>query len=365
LDAHSTAGEALRRLTAREHLSREQARRLLQEIFAGHASEAAIAGVLVALAMKGETVDEIVGFAEAMRAAVVDIGLDQGKGAGAGAYVDTCGTGGSARNCFNISTAAAFVAAGAGAAVAKHGNRTNTSVSGSADVLEACGVNLALPAERLGPCLRAIGVVFLYAPLLHGAMHRVIPARRALGIRTIFNLLGPLTNPAGARAQVVGVPSAGLIPVMAEALLRLGTRHSFVVRSEDGLGEFSTTATTWVAEIQHGEIREYRLDARKLGLPRAQIADLTCSSREDAAAALAAVLEGEAGARRDITCLNAAAALVAAGRASDMDQGLELARAAIDSGAAREKLAALVRYTNEQSGADVPARETAGNATGR
>jgi len=363
LDAHSTAGEALRRLTAREHLSREQARGLLQEIFAGHASETEIAGVLVALAMKGETVDEIVGFAEVMRAAVVDIGLghgdDNGADDGNSAYVDTCGTGGSARNCFNISTAAAFVAAGAGAAVAKHGNRTNTSVSGSADVLEAAGVNLAFPAERLGPCLRSIGVVFLYAPLLHGAMHRVIPTRRALGIRTIFNLLGPLTNPAGARAQIIGVPSAGLIPVMAEALLRLGTQHSFVVRSEDGLGEFSTTATTWVAEIQHGAIREYRLDARKLGLPRAQIADLTCSSREDAAAALAAVLEGEAGARRDITCLNAAAALVAAGRASDMDQGLELARAAIDSGAAREKLAALVSYTNERSGT---ADATAGSA---
>lgn len=355
MDAQSTAGEALRRLMAREHLSREQARRLLQEIFAGQASEAELAGVLVALAMKGESVDEIVGFAEAMRAAVVDIGLEDSDGR----YVDTCGTGGSARNCFNISTAAAFVAAGAGAAVAKHGNRTNTSVSGSADVLESAGVNLAFPAERLGPCLRETGVVFLYAPLLHRAMHRVIPTRRALGIRTIFNLLGPLTNPAGARAQIIGVPSAALIPVMAEALLRLGTRHSFVVRSEDGLGEFSTTATTWVAEVKDGEIREYRLDARKLGLPRARIEDLTCRSREDAAGALAAVLEGETGARRDITCLNAAAALVAAERARDMNHGLELARTAIDSGAARAKLTALVSYTNQRSGDADP---TAGSA---
>lgn len=350
---HNAAREALRRLTARENLSREQARDLLEEMFAGHSSEAEIAGVLVGLAMKGESVDEIVGFAEAMRAAVADIGLE----AGAGDYVDTCGTGGSARNCFNISTAAAFVAAGAGAAVAKHGNRTNASVSGSADVLEAAGVNLAFPAERLGACLRETGIVFLYAPLLHKAMHHVMPARRALGIRTIFNLVGPLTNPAGAQAQIVGVPSTMLIPVMAEALKRLGTRHSFVVRSEDGLGEFSTTAINWVAEVRGGEVREYRLDARKLGLARIQATELTCKSRGEAAAALIAVLEGQPGARRDIVCLNAAAALVAAERAQNLDAGLEMARAAIDSGAARAKLAALVSYTNS--------RETVETSAGR
>lgn len=343
MGAKSTAGEALRRLTAREHLTRQEARGLLEAIFAGDASDAEIAGVLVALAMKGEAVEEIVGFAEAMRSAVVDIGLGKDND---GDFVDTCGTGGSARNCFNISTAAAFVAAGAGAAVAKHGNRTNTSVSGSADVMEAAGVNLAFPAERLGACLRTTGVVFLYAPLLHKAMHRVMPARRALGIRTIFNLLGPLTNPAQARAQVIGVPTTGLIPVMAQALRELGTRHSFVVRSEDGMGEFSTTAVTWVAEVVGGDIREYRLDARELGLERRGLAELTCTSREDAAAALISVLEGETGARRDIVCLNAAAALVAAERASSMEEGLAMARGAIDTGAARAKLAALVRYTN-------------------
>lgn len=330
--------EALRRLMARRDLTRAEARALLERLFAGDASDGEIAGLLVALAMKGETVEELVGFAEAMRAAVTPIGSG-------GNCVDTCGTGGGAHRILNVSTAAALVAAGAGVAVAKHGNRSSTGVCGSADVLEEAGLNLDFPAERLAECLRSVGIAFLFAPLLHAAMRHVMPARRALKVRTVFNLLGPLTNPAGADAQVVGVSSPELIPKMAGALLALGTRHSFVVHSEDGLGEFSTTAPTDVAEIVGGGIRTYRLDARDLGLARTRLADLACASREAAAAALSGVLAGESGPFRDIACLNAAAALTAGGASADLAEGLELARRALDTGAARRKLEALIAFT--------------------
>ena len=343
-----TLPDALQRLVQREDLSRQQARALLESIFAGNAGDAEVAGLLVALAMKGETVEEIVGFAQAMRAAVADIGAgDLGRRA-----VDTCGTGGSVRNVFNISTAAAFVAAGAGQPVAKHGNRTSTSVSGSADVLEALGFNLDLSPLQLGDCLRATGFVFLFAPRLHGAMRHVMPARRALKLRTVFNLLGPLTNPAGADAQIVGVPSQPLIATVAAALLHLGTRHSFVVRAQDGLGEFSTTALNDVAEIRDGRIATSTLDARDLGLPRAQLADIAYHSHAQAAAQLRAVLNGEPGPRRDIVLLNAAAALVAGGRAADLAQGLQLARDAIASGAALAKLQAAVAFTQSAAAAN-------------
>ena len=341
-----TLAQALQTLMARKDLSRGQARGLLNRVFAGEASDAQVAGLLVALAMKGETVEEIVGFAEAMRAAVTDIGLGlRGEGF---ACVDTCGTGGNERRTFNVSTAAAFVAAGAGQPVAKHGNRTSTSVSGSADVLERAGVNLEFPPERLGSCLRATGIVFLYAPLLHGAMKQVMPARRALQVRTIFNLLGPLTNPAGAGAQVVGVPATALIPTMANALLRLGTRHSFVVRSQDGLGELSTTALTDVAEVVEGQVHTYTIDAQTLGLPRARVDDLACASAEEAVKQLQSVLAGEPGPKRDVVCLNAAAALVAGGKATDLGEGLEMARESIDTGAARSKLEALAAFTQKK-----------------
>ncbi|HUX68793.1 MAG TPA: anthranilate phosphoribosyltransferase [Terriglobales bacterium] len=340
--------EALEQLLDRQDLTRAQARTLLGTILAGtsdagaaQARDVQIAGILAALATKGETVDEIVGFAEAMRAAVADIGL---KGH-APAWVDLCGTGGRARNLFNISTAASFAVAGAGLAVAKHGNRTSTSACGSADVLEAVGVNLAFPPERLGSCLLTTGVVFLYAPLLHPSMRQVMPARRALQVRTIFNLLGPLTNPAGARSQVLGVPFAPLVPKLAQALLALGTVHSFVVHSQDGLGEFSTTALNEVAEIRDNQIRHFQLDARDLGLRRAPASAFACDSRAEAVAALHRVLAGEAGAQADIVGLNAAAALVAGGHASGWDDGLAKARLALTTGRARRKLEALVQFT--------------------
>lgn len=333
--------QALQRLLRHQDLTREEARGVLEQVFSGEASEAQLAAVLTGLAMKGETVDEIVGFAEAMRAAVADIGLN----GAAQECVDTCGTGGNPRPIFNISTAAALVAAGAGARVAKHGNRTSTSVCGSADVLEAMGVKLEFPAERLGACLREVGLVFLFAPLLHTAMRHVMPVRRALKVRTVFNILGPLTNPAGARAQVVGVATKELIAKMAESLQLLGTRHSFVVRSADGLGELSTTAVNHVAEIRAGTIQYYDLDARDLGLARAELQDLACGSKAEAEAMFRAVLRGESGSRLDMVCLNAAAALVAGGIAANWSEGLERARAAIASGAARAKLEQLVAFT--------------------
>ncbi|HXE32085.1 MAG TPA: anthranilate phosphoribosyltransferase [Terriglobales bacterium] len=332
---------ALDRLAARQDLSHAEARALVDALFAGEATEIQTAGILVGLAVKGETVDEIVGFAEGMRAAVTPIGLP----ASGHRYVDTCGTGGSARDVFNISTAAALAAAGAGVKVAKHGNRTSTSVCGSADVIEALGVNLSFPASELGACLESVGIAFLFAPLLHGAMRHVMPVRRGLKLRTIFNLLGPLTNPAGADAQVVGVSSAALIPKIAQALARLGTRHSFVVRCQDGLGELSTTACNDVAEVKNGNVLTYTLDAAALGLRPARLEALRCTTMEQAVADLRSVLEGKPSPHRDIVCLNAAAALVAGERAGDLREGIELARQALDSGAARARLDALVAYT--------------------
>lgn len=340
--------EVLQRLVAGQHLTRTKARELLAAILAGPASEAeraghdmSVAAVLTALAAKGETVEEMAGFAEAMRGAMVDIGLDGQPRR----WVDTCGTGGNARKVFNVSTAAALVAAAAGQGVAKHGNRTSTSICGSADIMEALGVRLDFPAERLGACLREIGIAFLFAPMLHPATRQVMPARRALGIQTIFNALGPLTNPAGAEAQVVGVSSVALLEKMAEALKLLGTRHSFVVRSRDGIGELSTTGINDVAEIKNGAIRRYALDAREIGLPRVPFATLQCESKEEAVRAMQRVLAGESGPLQDIVCLNAAAALAAGGTASDLRDGLGQARAALVSGAAQRKLEMLVTYT--------------------
>jgi anthranilate phosphoribosyltransferase len=341
--------DALRQVLARQSLSREQARATLEAILnreeqAGENRDIVLGALLAALAVKGETVDEIVGFAEAMRSASLKIRLsDSGR-----RWTDTCGTGGNARKVFNVSTAAAITAAGAGLSVAKHGNRSSTSPCGSADVLEALGVNLAFPAERLGELLEAVGWGFLYAPLLNPAMQRVMPARRALRSRTIFNLLGPLTNPAGADTQVVGVPSAALVETLAEALQRLGTRHSFVVHGGDGVGEFTTTEVNTYAEITPNGITRHHLDARDLGLRRAAAAELACGDRGAAVEGLRRVLSGERGAYRDVVALNAAAALVAGERAATLEQGLEMAEEALDSGTARAKLDALVGYTQRR-----------------
>jgi len=260
--------------------------------------------------------------------------------------VDTCGTGGDGAGTFNISTTAAFVVAGAGQAVAKHGNRSVSRGCGSADVLKALGVNIELSPEAVAACVDRVGFGFLYAPLLHPAMKHAIGPRREMGVRTVFNILGPLTNPAGAQAQLLGVYDPKLTEVMAQVLGSLGCRAAFVVHSEDGLDELTTTAPNRVSELKDGRVNTFTLDARELGLPRAARSDLQGGSAEENAAITRAILDGEKGPRRDVVLLNAAAALVVGGAASDLDEGLAMAAESIDSGAARAKLDALVSFTN-------------------
>ncbi len=358
---------ALQRIVSGAHLTRDEAQTVLQQILTGHATEAQIGGLLVALAIKGETVEELVGFASAMRAEATAITIPNatlavaqvapvGLPDAAGSVVDTCGTGGDASGTFNISTATAFTVAGAGQRVAKHGNRSISSRCGSADVMEALGVNLALSPTQLGACLEEVGIAFLYAPALHPAMRYVQAARRALGVRTIFNLLGPLTNPAGAEAQVVGVYAPHLTTTLAQVLLQLGTQRAFVVHGEDGLDEISNTAPTHVAEIVDNEVRNYVLDATELGFKRANLADLAGGDVETNAAIVREVLSGTRGPRRDVVVLNAAAALVAGRRARNLHLAIPMAQAALDSGAARRKLEQLVAFT-QRAAASAATRE--------
>jgi anthranilate phosphoribosyltransferase len=260
--------------------------------------------------------------------------------------VDTCGTGGDAAGTFNISTAAALVAAGAGVRVAKHGNRSISSRCGSADVMEALGVKLELPAERLAACLREVGIAFLYAPALHTAMKHVQPVRRELRMRTVFNLLGPLTNPAGAEAQVVGVYSDVLVEKLAEALAMLGLRRALVVHGRDGLDEITITGPTQVAEVARGQVRRYELTPEEFGLKRTSLAEISGGDAADNARILREILSGEKSPRRDVVLLNAAATLMVAGRVGTIREGLAVAAEAVDSGKARRKLEVLVKFTN-------------------
>ncbi len=330
-------------------LSRDEARITMSEILAGKCTEAQIGAFLVALHMKGETVEEIVGFAEAIRAAaapleaanhIVDVSDTERD-----ALVDTCGTGGDASGTFNISTATALVVAGAGVRVAKHGNRSVTSKCGSADVIEALGVNLSLPPARLAQCLNEVGIAFLFAPAMHSAMKYVQPARRELKLRTVFNLLGPLTNPAHASAQVVGVYSADLVEKLAEALCLLGLRRALVVHGSDGLDEITVTGTTRIAEVRNGSVNSYEVEPEQFGLRRATLNDISGGDVNENAAIIRAILDGEQSSRRDVVVLNAAAALVAAGRADTICDAMPLAVQAIDSGAAKHVLNALVKFT--------------------
>ncbi len=334
--------ESIRRIAARESLTREEARALMGEVLAGRATDAETTALLVALHMKGESVEEIVGFAEAMRVAATPIGFTVGAG---DVLVDTCGTGGDARGTFNISTAAAFVVAGAGVRVAKHGNRSVTSKCGSADVLEALGVRLELPPARLAACLNEVGIAFLFAPALHSAMKHVQAARRALRIRTVFNLLGPLTNPAGATAQVVGVYAEELVEKVAEALRLLGLRRALVVHGRDGLDEITVSGPTRIAELRDGRIRTYSLTPEECGLRRVSLDSIAGGDATANAAIVRLVLDGEDSTRRHIVLMNAAAALVTAGKAESVPEGIPLAAEALDSSAAKDKLGALVRFT--------------------
>jgi anthranilate phosphoribosyltransferase len=335
----------------RESLSRADARAVMSEVLAGGATDAQIAALLVALHMKGETVDEIVGFAEAIRAAATPLPLTKDSTIDVSdterdALVDTCGTGGDASGTFNISTATALCVAGAGVRVAKHGNRSASSKCGSADVVEALGVNITLAPARIAACLEQVGMAFLFAPAMHSAMKYVHPARRELRLPTVFNLLGPLTNPAHASAQVVGVYSADLVEKLAEALAMLGLRRALVVHGNDGLDEITITGPTRVAEMRDGRVHAYEVTPEEFGLKRAPLEAIAGGDVQENAAIIHEILEGKESARRDVVLLNAAAALVAAGRVGSMKEGIPRAAFSLDSGAARVKLDALVSFTN-------------------
>jgi len=329
------ARAALGRLTANESLTREETEELFGRLMDGEISETLKAALLVALRMKGEAAAEICGAAGAMRRRVVAIPHRRTL------VIDTCGTGGDGRGSFNISTAAALVAAAAGLPVAKHGNRAVSSRSGSADVLAALGVRVEADAETAARALDEVGIAFLFAPLLHPAMREVMPVRRELGVRTIFNLLGPLTNPAGARRQVIGVYAAHLVPLVGEVLAELGTDHALVVHGSDGLDEITTTGPTRVAEVREGTVRAYEISPEELGLPRARLEDLAGGTPEENALRMGRLLEGEPGPLADVAAANAGAALYVGGLAADLAQGVARARAVLASGAGAEKLAAL------------------------
>ena len=324
----------------------------MAQVLAGKCTDAQIAALLVALHMKGETVEEIVGFAEAIRAAAAPLGLRPDhtvdvSGTERDALVDTCGTGGDASGTFNISTATALVVAGAGVRVAKHGNRSVTSKCGSADVMEALGVNINLPPVRIAACLEEVGIAFLFAPAMHSAMQQVQAARRQLRLRTVFNLLGPLTNPAHASAQVVGVYSATLVEKLAEALSMLGLHRALVVHGLDGLDEITITGPTRVAEVREGTVRTYEVTPEEFGMHRGTLDDISGGDAAANAAIIAEILGGRPSFRRDVVLLNAAAGVVAAGCADHLADALPLASKSIDSGAAARKLEALIRFTNK------------------
>lgn len=330
----------LHAVAERRSLSSAEAREAMQEILAGDVSPAQMAAFLVALGMKGETVDELVGFARAMRhmAVRVDPGL---KGE---PVLDTCGTGGDDQGTFNISTIAAFVVAGAGVRVAKHGNRSISSRCGSADLLEGLGIAVALPPDRVAQAIRDIGIGFLFAPALHTAMKHAQPVRVELKMRTVFNLLGPLTNPAGATAQLVGASSEHAAELMAGALAALGLERGFVVHGSDGLDEITTTGPTLAFEVHGGRVERRTLTPEDFGVAVAQPADLKGGDKERNVAIAREILGGVRGPRQDIVLANASAALVAAGRARDFREAVEMARASIDSGAAQRKTEDLARF---------------------
>jgi anthranilate phosphoribosyltransferase len=331
---------AIDRLASREDLPAEDAAAVLAEIMAGNASEPETAAVLIALRTKGETIDELVGLASTMRrlATPVDAGRDD--------LIDTAGTGGG-RPTFNVSTTAALIAAGAGCAVAKHGNRSATGLSGSADLLEALGVRIDLPPAAVAKCIRDAGFGFMFAPAHHAATRHVVPVRKELGVRTIFNFLGPLTNPAGASRQVIGVSDARFLEVMAGALARLGARKAMVVCSEDGLDELSTSAPTRVVEVYEGHVRSYEVAPEDVGLRRAAYAELVGGTPDANADTTRRIFAGEPGPRRDLAALNAGAAIYVAGRADSLEEGVRAAEEALDGGNAARALDALVHVTGK------------------
>jgi len=346
--------EAIRRVIEGRHLSRDEAESVMRGIMSGASTDAQIAAFLTALRMKGETVEELTGFALVMRekAARVRPRADVAaalSGTDREMLVDTCGTGGDATGTFNISTATAFVLAGAGIRVAKHGNRSVSSPCGSADVVEALGIRIDLSAESVARCIDETGIGFLYAPLLHDAMRYVMLARREMRIRTVFNLLGPLCNPAGANAQVLGVYSERLTETMAQVLCDLGARRALVVHGSDGLDEVTITGESKISEVRDGNIRTYYVTPEDFGLQRAPLAQIQGGDATRNAEIIRNVLSGVPGARRDVVLLNASAGLVAGGKSESMRQAIALARSSIDSGEALRRLDQLARLTRELS----------------
>jgi len=325
-------------------LEEQQMTTVMQEIMSGEATDAQIGSFITALRMKGETIDEIVGAVRVMRdkATFVDCGVDTAAGE---LLMDIVGTGGDGSGTFNVSTTTAFVVAGAGIPVAKHGNRAVSSSCGSADVLEALGVDLAMAPERVAECVRTVGIGFLFAPMLHGAMKYAIGPRREMGIRTIFNVLGPMTNPAGANVQLTGVFDKALTTTLAEVLARLGMKRTLVVWGEGNMDEMTITGTSHVADAHDGRVETYTVEPEDVGLSRATVAEIKAGATvEDSAAQVREILGNIPGARLDMVLLNAGAALMAAGKAADLKAGVEQAREIIASGAALEKLDSLVAF---------------------
>ncbi len=331
---------ALDAVAAGRDLPRDEAGEVLAEIMAGQASETQIAGFLIALRTKGETEEELAGLASTMRSLATPVPCARGD------LVDTAGTGGG-RSTFNVSTTAALIAAGAGCALAKHGNRSATGLSGSADVLEALGARIDLEPASVARCIDRAGFGFMFAPAHHGAMRWVVPVRKELAVRTVFNFLGPLTNPAGARRQLIGVSDPGYVERMARALARLGVDRALVVSSADGLDEMSTSAPTHVVEVDGDDIRRYDLAPEDAGLPPAEPGAVAGGTPEQNAATTRAILEGAPGARRDLALLNAGAAIYAGGRADSIAEGVEAAREAVDSGAASRTLDAYLDLSRD------------------
>lgn len=333
--------EALKKVVEGENLSRTEAEAVMDEIMAGEATGSQIGALITALRMKGEQVEEITGFAASMIRHATVIHPHQKD------LVDTCGTGGDVAGTFNISTLAALVAAGAGVPVAKHGNRSVSSRCGSADLLEALGVRIDLPAEKVSEAIDQIGFGFIFAPLFHGAMRHAIGPRREIGIRTVFNILGPLTNPARAKRQILGVYDPNLTETMAEVLKNLGSKHVLVVHGMDGLDEISLSDRTRVSELLEGEIKTHYIQPEDFDLPRAPRAEILGGESEENQKIAREILEGKnRGAKRDVVLLNAAAAIRVGGKANTLNEGLEYARQSLTSGAALEKLNALVKFSS-------------------
>jgi len=330
---------AIRAVTEHRNLTHEEMVEVMRLIMTGEATPAQIGGFLIGLRMKGETVAEIAAAAQVMRELATRVDVDEPH------LVDTCGTGGDAAHTFNISTTAAIVAAAAGARVAKHGNRSVSSSTGSADVLEAGGVRLELSADQVAGAIREVGVGFMFAPMHHGAMRHAIGPRREMGVRTLFNLLGPLTNPAGAPNQLLGVFSRQWVEPVAEVLHFLGSHHVLVVNAEDGLDEISIGAPTYVAELKDGQVSTYTITPEEFGLVRSPLDSIRVHDAAESLAMMRSVLDNQPGPARDIVALNAGAAIYVAGLAGSLKQGVELALAAIASGEAQHRLEALVDYT--------------------